>query len=490
MSRQVAVNAVWNLFGVLLPILAGLVAVPMLLHGLGAARLGIFSLALGLLGFAGVFDLGLGRALTKTVASELGKGSTLEAIADLVRRGLLVVSFLGIIWGGLLWVGAIPVARGLFHLTGAFADETAQGVRWLAITLPVVLLSASLIGVLEGLQYFRSVNSLRAPIGAATFLVPAVIAQLTDNLGWVIAGLALTRAFGTVFFGVMVLHRFPLLGRHHGDSLDATAMWRFTGWLSVTNLVGPLMVYADRFYLASIFPPAVVAFYTVPLDTLSRATTLPSTAMNAAFPALARMGAQSQSQNIMAAAGRLMIGLWFVPLLLVAIWLESLLTLWLGGVFALQVEVIAQWLLAGVLFNGFAHIAYAALQSAGRSDLTAKLHVAELPLYALGLVALVSIFGITGAAIAWFARVFMDTVALYWMAMHQFSGLRHILSQVLAMALLGLLLLGLVFWGNHVFGAASNLWPRFALSVLVLVSTGWFLYGHFLRKRHSPLSKD
>jgi len=91
MTRQVAKNAAWNILGVGLPILAGLLAVPLLLHGLGQARFGVFSLALGLFGFAGIFDLGLGRALTQTVASELGKGSPQAAIAGLARKALLAV---------------------------------------------------------------------------------------------------------------------------------------------------------------------------------------------------------------------------------------------------------------------------------------------------------------------------------------------------------------------------------------------------------------
>ena len=81
-------NAAWNVVGTVLPMMAGLFSVPILLNGLGDARLGIFSLALGLVGFAGIFDFGLGRALTQTVAREVGKGNSEEGIAELVRKTL------------------------------------------------------------------------------------------------------------------------------------------------------------------------------------------------------------------------------------------------------------------------------------------------------------------------------------------------------------------------------------------------------------------
>ena len=63
MSHKVAHNALWNVGGQVVSLGVGLVALPILLHALGAARLGVFTLALGLIGFSGLFVLGLGRAL-------------------------------------------------------------------------------------------------------------------------------------------------------------------------------------------------------------------------------------------------------------------------------------------------------------------------------------------------------------------------------------------------------------------------------------------
>ncbi len=62
MTRQVARNAVWNVAGTLISIGVGVIALPVLLHALGAARLGVFTLAPGLIGFSGLLDLGLSRA--------------------------------------------------------------------------------------------------------------------------------------------------------------------------------------------------------------------------------------------------------------------------------------------------------------------------------------------------------------------------------------------------------------------------------------------
>jgi hypothetical protein len=52
----------------------------------------------------------------------------------------------------------------------------------------------------------------------------------------------------------------------------------------------------------------------------------------------------------------------------------------------------------------------------GRPDLTAKLHLIELPPYLLLLWLLIRVDGIDGAAIIWTARVAADAVALFGMA--------------------------------------------------------------------------
>jgi O-antigen/teichoic acid export membrane protein len=191
----------------------------------------------------------------------------------------------------------------------------------------------------------------------------------------------------------------------------------FGGWLSVSNLIGPLMVYADRFYLASVFPPATVAYYTVPFDTAFRATSLPQMAMNALFPALAETQSRPEaSTRLLAFAIRAVVVLVLPVALVVAVFAHPLLALWLNASFAGPATPVLKLLLIGIFLNSAAHLPYTLLQAHGRSDLTAKLHLLELPVFAVLLVAGVHLFGIAGAALAWALRVMLDTALLYTVA--------------------------------------------------------------------------
>jgi len=74
----------------------------------------------------------------------------------------------------------------------------------------------------------------------------------------------------------------------------------------------------------------------------------------------------------------------------------------------------------GVLVNSLAQVPYAQIQAFGRPDLTAKFHLIELPLQVALVWALVTTWGIAGAALAWSIRITVDAVFLFgaaaWLA--------------------------------------------------------------------------
>ncbi len=411
------------------------------------------------------------------VASEQGKGTSSGAIAGLARKALSTLFLLGLFWGAVLWWTTPFLVKRLFSLEDLLAQETITGLHWIALSLPFALVSAGLIGILEGLQRFVLINTIRVPLGTVFFMVPALIALGTPDVGVVIGALTAMRIVAFVIWLVALFRAFDLYESDLNIKLHAGPLIRFSGWLTVSNIVGPLMVYADRFYLASLFPPATVALYTVPFDTAFRATTLPLAAVNALFPALAYTHSQpTQTDSFVQRAGQFMLLLWLPPILVAMLLAQEVLTLWLNPEFAKQAVAILQWLLLGVFLNGFAHIPYAILQSAGRADITAKLHLLELPLYAGLIVTLVADFGILGAAMAWTARVFLDTVLLFFLAgkvdSHHADGLSNTALLMMASALM----LGTAMM-IHPLGAR---WIIAALIVLGTIGIIWRLGIHQL----------
>ena len=74
-TRRLAGNTIWNLAGMCLPMVLALFAYPALIARLGDERYGLLLLIWMLVGYFSIFDLGLGRTLTKMVSSKLGLGT-------------------------------------------------------------------------------------------------------------------------------------------------------------------------------------------------------------------------------------------------------------------------------------------------------------------------------------------------------------------------------------------------------------------------------
>ena len=79
-GRLLARNTVWNLGGQVAPLVVAIFAIPPLIKGLGTDRFGVLTLAWVVIGYFSLFDLGLGRALTKLVAGQEGKTLRLSGL--------------------------------------------------------------------------------------------------------------------------------------------------------------------------------------------------------------------------------------------------------------------------------------------------------------------------------------------------------------------------------------------------------------------------
>jgi O-antigen/teichoic acid export membrane protein len=114
------------------------------------------------------------------------------------------------------------------------------------------------------------------------------------------------------------------------------------------------------------------------------------------------------------------------------------LEIWLGTDFGQHSTLVLQWLAVGVFLNSLGHSPFALIQGFGRPDLTAKLHIIELPVYVLLLIWLLRNFGINGVAIAWVCRVAMDTALLLFVAYRLLPVLAKPLMQTLPLVLVPL----------------------------------------------------
>ncbi|NOY71291.1 MAG: oligosaccharide flippase family protein, partial [Gammaproteobacteria bacterium] len=250
----------------------------------------------------------------------------------------------------------------------------------------------------------------------------------------------------------------------------------FGGWMTVSNIISPLMVYLDRFLIGAVLTMAAVSYYATPYEVVTRLLIIPGALMSVMFPAFATVLSHDKeyAAQLYGKTVKYIFLLLFPAVLVIVTFAREGLTLWLGSDFAENSTLVLQILAVGVFLNAHANVPFGLVQSAGRPDLTAKLHVAELPFYLLILWWLLNDYGIVGVAIAWLLRVVVDTLVLFvmadWLVMSKSAFTVKLFSA--AGIALGCMLVGAVIPGLIV------KWT-FLLLILVLFSgtTWFFIFG-------------
>jgi O-antigen/teichoic acid export membrane protein len=417
-GRSFVRNSALNLFGLVLPLVVAILAIPPLMRGLGAERFGILTLAWAAIGYFNLFELGLSRALTQAVAHRLGIDKV-DGLPVIVWTSLVVLLGLGAL-AAIVLASATPIlVTRVLNVPEHLRREAILSFYILATSLPLVLMAAGMRGIMEAHQHFGMVNALRIPLSAFTFVGPLLVLPFSRSLVPSVVVLIVGRVIGCIAHLVVCVRRYDYMRAVPRVRLASiVALLRFGGWTTVTNIVSPLMVYMDRFLIAAILPIAAVAHYVTPYEVVTKFMVIPGAILGAAFPAFAATFASNRERmaHLYDRSQRTVVLMLF-PLVLVTIALaHEGLRIWMGGALPPESATVLQWLALGIFINSIAYAPLAALQSAGRPDLIAKLHLLELPFYAVAIWFFARSLGLVGVAIAWTLRVTIDTLALLFIA--------------------------------------------------------------------------
>ena len=424
-GRKIAKNTVWNLAGQVLPLCVGVVVTPFLIKFFGTEKFGVLSLAWIVVGYFSLFDFGLGRAVTKLIAELLGTDRH-DAVVSVFWTSLLLMLATGMA-GGLLMAVLTPwLAAKVLHIPTRILPETITAFYWLSVATPIVIVTAGLQGVLAAFQRFRSFAIVRCVTGVWSFVGPLLAIPFGASLATVawllVAGRGIACAL-SFWFCVGVDGRFirPTWARE-----TVCPLFSFGTWMTVSNVVGPIMMYFDRFLIGTVLTMTAVAYYTTPYDVVTRTLIIPTSLLGVLFPAFSTSFAMDRRHGARLFERALtFLFLFMFPLTVVlVVFSYDFLKLWLGYDFAVHSGPVFQWIALGVFINSFGMLPFGSIQADGRPDITAKLHLLELPIYFVVLYFSLLRWGIEGAAIAWTTRAFLDDIALYFVALRQLPEAR------------------------------------------------------------------
>jgi O-antigen/teichoic acid export membrane protein len=318
--------------------------------------------------------------------------------------------------GGLVVAMLAPwLVESVLEIPLALRAESVTAFRMLALAIPFTVSTAGFRGILEAVQAFGRINALRIPFAFITFVGPLLVLPFSRALPATIGVLAV----GRIVLWIAHVHAMrtayaPLRRTLPPERRHLRPLLAAGGWMTVSNLVSPLMYSLDRFAVAAVLSVTAVSYYVTAYEAVTRLWLVTSVLLPVLFPALALALQRDRlhAVTLLDRAGRAAIGAVFPAALALSAFAPEWLSLWLGADFGVHAAVLAQGLTAAVFVNVAGQLAYTVLQAGGRADITGRLHLLELVPYLGALWALLHGAGTVGVVVAWGGRVVIDTAAL------------------------------------------------------------------------------
>jgi len=472
-GKSIAKNTVYNLLGYGVPIIAALIFIPVLVNGLGAEKFGLLNLAWMIIGYFSFFDFGIGKGLTKIVAEKISSDQS-DQIPVLFWTSIVLMLLVSLFLATLL-LFFVPYFVSLFSVSQNLQQETINTFYVLCLSIPIVATTAGLRGVLEAYLKFGTINVVRIVLGLLTFLGPIVCLIFTNSLFWIVVLLVLIRVLIWLWYLQLCIRTNPRI-KSKGvlDFKSIKPVIKFSAWISLVNVIGPVILYSDRFIIGVLISATAISYYAVSYEIVSKLLLISGALVGVLFPVFSAsyFSNPEVSKKIFLRGIKFIFLIIYPIVFLMVIFAFEGMGLWLGEKFADNSALVLQLLAIGILFNSISSIPNNFFQGTGKPKIPALINLIELPFYLLAMWLMIKHWGIQGAAITYMVAAAVDALIMYAVARNKFKITFGSVSNFLIFFLM-IIILFVPFFINSL-----QYKIIFALIILSLfVTVGW---KHFL----------
>ncbi len=404
----------WNMFGNIGPLVFALFAVPYIYGHSSKEYVGFITITWAAVGYTGLFDFGLSRALFYfAAASKFNQQTDLEGA---IRKSVIFAIGLSI---------AINVLLFVFEkqLSASFAIRSSDQLAALfviAFSLPIYLVSNMIRSSLEGLELFKEANIFKFAAYISLFVCPAVLISVGDrSLAHVCEAYGAVRLICCLYALTQLLPRLVerRIPAAEQVSIPIRQIIGFGGWATVSSTISPLMVYGDRFALAYFKGASAIAIYALLQEFIGKTILLSSSYVTSMQPKMGYLAEgeaielyRREHRNVIVFSAIIYAACLLVSPVFVAFWLNVRIA---------EVAFLAIAMSIGFMFNSMAQAPLAYLLARGHPRKIAQAHVIEALLYFPLLIVAAMYHGVIGAAVVGVFRQIFDYGALSWQIRRQ-----------------------------------------------------------------------
>jgi len=482
-------NAGLNLVGRAIPLAVAIVAIPTIIRGLGMEQYGVLSLALVVVTYFSLFDFGLGEATTRFVAEALGRGD-LQGLPSLIWTSSALIGALGLLAGVLMFLASPFLASHVLKVSVGLQGEATITFRAMAAAVPFMLLASGLRGTLEAKQRYDLVNLVSIPTSVANYLIPLVAVLLHTGLVPIMGYLVVARAATCLAYFFPCFRLFPdVMHSTRIDPRRIRPLLTLGGWLAISNLSWPVLLYMDRLVIGSVMSVSVLPYYSAPYEVVTRLWVLPAS-WAPLYPAYSTigLGRQEEISELSSRAVKHLALLLGPTVIVLVCFAGTLLRVWLGPQFQAASTAVFRILALGVLANSLGTVPDKLIKGIGRPDIIGKVHVAQIPLYAALLWFFVCHWGLVGCAVAWTLRASAEAALFFAVSWKLIPSSRSALTRAGVFLLIG----SLAAFGGLMWIALASLrgYWQYGVAIFLLMAACTLAWRRFLDETDRALLRS
>lgn len=401
----------WNMFGNIGPLMFALAAVPYIYGHSSREYVGFLTMTWAAIGYTGLFDFGLSRALFYYAASS--KFNQAIDLEGAIRKSTLFAIGVSLLINAVLYLFRDQIAQGLSLGDG----DRLNSLFIISASLPIYLISNMVRSSLEGLELFKEANIFKFAAYISLFLCPAILIALGDrSLSHVCISYGAVRLISCGYAYARLRPQLDVRRMAAGDraAIPMREILGFGGWATVSSTISPLMVYGDRFALAYFNGASAIAIYALLQEFIGKTILLSSSYVTSIQPKLGYLPEaeamdlyRREHRNVIVLSVLIYTGCLLVSPVFAAVWLN---------VSVRDVAFLAVAMSIGFMFNSMAQAPMTYLLARGQPKRIAYSHVVEALLYFPLLIVAAMQHGVAGAAVAGVFRQIFDYGILSWQA--------------------------------------------------------------------------
>lgn len=422
MSERIVKNVGSGLLAQAWTALLGLIALPILVRGLGPERYGLLALSLALIGFAAVADLGVGRAASKFIAEDYERNGVVRT-QKFVSTALTVSATMGVAGTALLLLATPLLVRHVFTIREPMQGRATLAFALTAAGLVPVLLRILFDGVLAGHHRIAFLstgnmiaNTLKVGLSVAAILSGySVIAIIAVNVLVCYLHAAGLWLYTRYYFAGQIEISF---GWDHEIARQLLAL----GVVSTVSWVfaNVIFLYADRFLIGIFFPLSLIGYYTMAFDIASKQWYISASISQAFFPVFSGQAVTNPrdlQRSYVQATKALAVMATGVTMLLVVLGRE-LVTYWISPEFAANSTTVLAVLAVGILLSCYVTIPYTAIIAGGaQPSVCVRIFGVAIVLHVGASLWWLHLWGTAGVALAFVAAYgFVFVASLAWVS--------------------------------------------------------------------------